>query len=131
MTRANAIDPSEILERFASGYVNLYALWKDPAHRPHGVEVSTPAHTPIEPHVPPDLRRLLDEHGTPPGDIAFVKYLKTEDGAPRVLIEDEEPLPPEHEIVTLSRSVTIAARDAAHVVTELFVARVRSRSPDG
>jgi hypothetical protein len=123
-------DTREFVRRFRSNYVNVYARRdSDPALA--NVTVHTPSEQPLqEADLPEGVRGLLAEYAKahPQERVELVKYLRLENGHPVEVVEDESELPPDDELLSLSRTVTIAASEFARVVTEVYVAR---RSPRG
>jgi hypothetical protein len=121
-------DPLEFIRRFRRNYVNFHGLWRAAGKAPPGVELRTPSERPIvEDDLPAGLRALLAEHREhdPRGELAYLKYMRTVDGRPVLIVEDESGLPEEDELLTVSHTVTLVTSDRARVVTDLLVARVR------
>jgi hypothetical protein len=124
------LDAAALLRDFRDNYVNLYRLWGSGATAPPGVEIHTPTERPIESSALPEgLRTLLAVHRRSyPGEtVEFLKYMRLENGQPVELVEDDQELPGEERLVTLSRTLTLLTHGTAQVVTEIFVG---TRVPD-
>jgi len=120
-------EPRELIQRFRASYLNFYRLWRREASRPSGVTLRTPQEQPLSDEVLPDaVRRLVEEYREQHRGrrITFVKHLRTENGAPVLVVEDESDLPPEDAILTTSQTVTLNTADSLWVVTDVFVARI-------
>jgi hypothetical protein len=117
-------DPRAFIQDFRASYVNLYVLWRRGASAPSGAEVHTPAERPLSVDaLPDDLRRAAKEIAGERRSIELLKYLRTEDGRPTELVEDEQGLPPEESLVTLTRTISAVGADSGRVVTEVYAGR--------
>jgi hypothetical protein len=120
-------EPRELIRRFCASYQNLYRRWRGAGGRPQGVTLQTPQERPLtEADLPERVRRLVAEYrGQHPGRrLTFVKHLRTVDGEPVLVVEDDSDLPAEDVILTASQTVTLNSADSLHVVTDVFVARI-------
>jgi hypothetical protein len=123
------MDTREFIRQFRANYVNVYTRRDiDPALA--NVAVRTPSEQPLrEADLPDGVRGLLAEYAKmhPEEQVELVKYLRLENGRPVEVVEDESELPAEDEMLSLSRTVTIAASGFSRVVTEVYVARRSAR----
>lgn len=120
-------DPRELLSRFRATYRTFAARPGPTDELPEGA-LKTPAQAPLdEETLPAGARRLLEAYrGEHPDERpVLLKHLRLVDGVPELVVDDEEPLPPDDELLTVSETVTYVTQDRAHVVTDLFVARRR------
>jgi hypothetical protein len=120
------LEPRRFLREFRRNYTNLYKLWvKGGRSAPEGARIHTPSEQPIhEAGIPDSIRAALANYReTHPGNIEFVKHMRTVNGSPTLLVEDERDLPAEDQLITVSQTVTFNAADSVQVVTDLYVAR--------
>jgi hypothetical protein len=121
-------DPLALLRRFRRTYTNYYALWTSTGEVPEGVTLRRPSEHPLtEDQLPAALRAVLDQYrkAHPNLDVTLLKYMRTVNGRPELVVEDEEDLPPDEALLTLSQTTTANAHDTLQVVTDLVVARTR------
>ena len=121
-------NPREFIRQYAKGYVNLHALWTKAEKPPKNVNLSTPAETPITAtDLPEGARGLLKEFRTlhPKTKITFIKHLRTVNGKAVHVVDDDQGLPAEDELLSLSQTVTLNTSDYVRVVTDMYLARVR------
>jgi hypothetical protein len=120
-------DPGAFVRRFRQTYVNLYNYWTNVTTSvPDGVELRTPQEHPLhESDIPESLKTLLANYRTshPKERIELVKYMRTVNGNPSVVIEDGSDLPPETELLTFSQTQTLVTAEFFEVITDVFVAR--------
>jgi hypothetical protein len=120
-------EPRELIRRFRASYQNLSRRWRGAGGLPPGVTLHTPQERPLtEVELPEPVRRLVAEHREqrPGRRLTFVKHLRTVNGEPVLVVEDDSDLPPEDAILTASQTVTLNTADSLHVVTDVFVARI-------
>lgn len=120
------LNPREEIRRFIKTYINYFNFWKKGDATPEEVTLTTPAKYPLrEKDLPNSLKELIAEfrRSHPTKKIAFIKYMRSVNGKPELVVEDETGLPEEDNILTISRTVTINTADFVKVVTELFVAK--------
>lgn len=121
-----SIAPGEIARRFRQNYTNYHRLWTKRASIPEGVTLQTPDEEPItEDKLPAPLRAQLRAYkkAHPRLEVAIVKYMRTVNGRPEVIVEDETDVPREDQLLILSQTVTLTAHDSVQIITDLFVAR--------
>ena len=119
------LDPRAFIQSYRANYVNLYMLWRQGAAAPPGVRVHTPAERPLRvEELPEDLRRIASEIAGPGRSIELMKYLRTEDGRPSELVEDERGLPDEQCLVTLSRTISVVEAERVRIVTEVYAGQL-------
>ena len=121
-------DPREFIRQYIKGYVNLRALWTRVEKLPEDARLSTAAETPISAaDLPERARALLDDFRAqrPKANITFVKHVRTVNGKPVQVVDDDQGLPAEDELLSLSHTVTINTSDYVRVVTDMYVARMR------
>lgn len=127
-TNRRSDDPRSLIRAFRANYINFFQLWRATGSRPVGADVYTPDERPIvEEDLPPAVRavvaRYRETHSKQ--DLEFVKYMRTVNGEPVLIVEDERGLPPEGALLTTSQTVTLNTDDQLHIVTDLYVARIR------
>jgi hypothetical protein len=119
-------DPSDLVRRFRQSYTNYYTLWTVTDSTPKGVTLRTPQQQPLdETQLPEALRDRLAAYrrAHPEERMTLLKYMRTVNGDPQTVIEDERDLPAEDELLTMSQTVTLNTIDHLDVITDLFVAR--------
>lgn len=120
------VEPTEILRRFRDNYTNFYRLWESGKKVPPGTQLYTPEAWPItldKLSLPLQTAIANYESRHPDQTLTPVKFMRAVNGRPTLVVEDETPLPPEGEMVTLSHTITVTGEDEAQVITELLVAR--------
>ncbi|HEX6180473.1 MAG TPA: hypothetical protein VFZ47_04460 [Chitinophagaceae bacterium] len=120
-----SLDPRKEVQRFRNTYVNFYNLWKASGKVPDGIQLVSPSTFTMNEEVLPELLKdMLTElrKRYPMEAVRFLKYIRFENGDPVYVVEDENGLPEEDRILTLSRTATINTVEYVKVVTELFVA---------
>jgi hypothetical protein len=120
-------DPRRFVSEFRANYVNLHNLWTRIERPPSGVELRTPSERPLSvTDLPDGVRSLLADYTRmrPNARVELTKYLRAVDGEPLEVIEDDRGLPEEDQLITLSRTTTLATITDLHVVTEIFVGRI-------
>jgi hypothetical protein len=117
----------ELIRRFRATYRNLYRLWRGAASRPASAALHTPQERPLTvSELPDQVRRLVAEHQKqhPDRRLTFIKHLRTENGKPVLVVEDDSDLPLENAILTTSQTVTLNTAETLRVITDVFVARI-------
>jgi hypothetical protein len=112
--------------RFLRRFRETYRNFQQQATVEGGPALYTPAQRPIagEP-LPGALAQQLEAYRRRhPGEtITFLKYMRTVNGRPELVVEDDEGLPEEERLLVLSHTTTITTADALEVLTDLYVAR--------
>src|SRR4051812_20635365 len=120
------IDPREKVRDYRANYVNVRRLLMQTKDAPAGIATATPGERPIEGlDLPADLRKTIADYRkdhTEAKAMAMVKYMKTVNGKPEIVIEDDDPLPAEDHLVTFSHTVTAVSATSVQVVTHQLVA---------
>ena len=127
MTTQTSVDPRDLIRRFRANYVNLHSLWSKGSQLPQGAQLRTPEDAPIrEADLPPGLKSLLAEYRRqkPRARIDLRKYQRLDNGTPTLVVENDEGLPDEDALLSLSHTVTLATSTDVRVVTEIIVANV-------
>ncbi len=122
-----AIDPRDLIRRFRASYLNLYNLWMKVGEIPKGARLQSPKSTKIDPALDTlAIQALLDQYRKehPDTTVTFYKFARTVDGNALDVVEDSTGLPEEDRLLTVSHTVTLLAIDAAHVITDVYVARL-------
>jgi hypothetical protein len=125
-----SFDPREFVRRFRENYVNFYKLSKT-VGTPGGVEVRTPQEAPLsEGDLPVAVRELLDgfRRENPGTAIRLLRHLRTVNGRPVSVVEDDSDLPTEDRFLSVSQTVTLNTARTVRVVTDLFVASIDERA---
>jgi len=116
-------DPRVFLRRFHQHYVNFARLWKR-FGAPDGVVLRDPATQPIAPPsaaaIAAAFDAVLEERGA---DVRFVKYMRSVNGKPSVVVEDESDLPPVETIVVVTLTTSVVTAIAHRVVTDVYVGK--------
>lgn len=117
-------DPRIFLRRFHQNYVNFARLWGRLARVPDGVVLRSPAEAPIHvDHTPdPSIAALGD-------DIRFVKFMRSINGKPAIVVEDDSDLPPLERMVVVTRTTSVVTAEAYRVVSDVYVGVRRTRDP--
>lgn len=121
-----SLKPLEEIRRFFQTYVNYYILWKKGDATPEGITLTTPEEYPItESSLPEPLKALISEYQShkPMKQLNFIKYMQSVNGRPELVVEDQDGLPEENEILTVSMTLTINTSDYVKIVTQLFIAK--------
>lgn len=120
------IDPRARVRDYRANYVNVRRLILTDKDTPDGIALHTPADRPISSlDIPPGLRQAIADYQKSDPDAATltqVKYMKTVNGKPEIVIEDDDPLPAEDDLVTFSHTVTAVSAKSVQVVTHQLVA---------
>ncbi len=118
-------EAGSVIRRFRQTYTNYHRLWSATGV-PDGVTLLTPEKARLdESHLPVALAEQLANHRErhPGEEVTLVKRMRLVDGEPELVVEDEQDLPDETRLLTLSQTVTVNTRDTLVVITEIFVAR--------
>lgn len=83
--------------------------------------------------LPEAVRALVDEYRAahPGRPIRWEKHMRTVDGQPVVVVDDGQELPADDDFVSVSFTATLAAADAARVVTDVVVGRLDGAGGEG
>jgi hypothetical protein len=106
--------------------VNYYRLWKATDSVPDGVTLETPDQHPIDlAELPEPLRAEIESYRRRHADeeLALVKRMRTVNGEPVLVIEDDADLPDEDALVTFSIVEAVSSSEEMQVVTDLVVGR--------
>jgi hypothetical protein len=119
-------NPRDVVRNFRKNYVNLHTLWMKGKKVPKGVTLVDPKRSPIkEASLPDAIRSLLDEYrkAHPDSNIVVVKYMRMVNGGPEKVVEDETPLPPDDQFLSLTQTVTLSTSEEIRVITEIVLLR--------
>lgn len=120
-----AIDPAAQIRDYRNNYVNIHNLAQT-TEMPPSVTLRTPKQQPImKVDLPAALRDAMAqfEKNNPDGrKLTAVKYMRTTNGNPDLVIEDDSPLPAENDLVTFSHTVSVLSSKTASIVTHQLVA---------
>ena len=130
-----AIDPRTSVREYRANYVNVRRLILTDKDTPGGIALHTPADRPISSlDLPTDLSKAIADYQKSDPDataLTYVKYMKTVNGKPEIVIEDDDPLPAEDLLVTFSHTVTAVSARSVQVVTHQLVATLAPTSKGG
>jgi hypothetical protein len=130
-----AIDPRDRVREYRANYVNVRRLILTDKDTPGGIALHTPADRPISSlDLPTDLSKAIADYQKSDPDataLTYVKYMKTVNGKPEIVIEDDDPLPAEDLLVTFSHTVTAVSARIVQVVTHQLVATLAPTSKGG
>jgi hypothetical protein len=117
-------DPRVFLRRFHQHYVNFARLWKR-FGVPDGIVLRDPAVEPVTP-APAALASAVDailrDQGT---GVRFVKHMRSVNGKPSIVVEDESDLPPVEELVVMTFTTSVVTSATHRVVTDVYVGERR------
>jgi hypothetical protein len=119
-------DSTLFIRKLQQNYINFYKLQAAIGHPVEGVTVYNPKEKPIlVKQLPPGIRAQLQEYkkSHPKQEITLVKFMRTVNGKPELLIEDESDLPSESQILSISQTITVNTDELIKVVTDLLIAR--------
>jgi hypothetical protein len=116
-------DPRVFLRRFHDTYVNFAQLWKR-FGVPSGVVLRSPADQPIPPPSSTAAAAFEDLQGKA-GDVRFVKYMRSVNGKPSLVVEDESDLPPMDGLVVVTLTTSIVSATTHHIVSDVYVGERR------
>ena len=120
------LDPAATIRNYRQNYVNIRRLIMNATDAPADIVLATPADKPImDLDLPEGLRQAISDFQTKNlGGKPFqaVKYMRLTNGAPDIVIEDDDPLPPEDALVTFSYTVSAVSSTSASIVTHQLVA---------
>ena len=119
------IDAAATVSDFQSSYVNISTLLKQVTGVPEGVKLLSPQDQPIlDLDLPADLRAAIAtfQNSNPQASISAVKYMRTTNGNPDVVVEDDTPLPDQNNLVTFSQTVSTIWVNSVNIVTHQIVA---------
>ncbi len=120
-----AIDPVDQIRDYRNNYVNIHNLAQN-TPIPSSISLKTPKQQPImKLDLPAALRDAMAqfEKNNPDGrKLTAVKYMRTTNGNPDLVIEDDTPLPDENDLVTFSQTVTMLSLKSVSTVTHQLVA---------
>ena len=119
-------EPVLFIRKLQQNYINYYKLQVATGQPVEGVTVYHPKEKPIlVKQLPPGIRAQLQEYKDthPEQKITLVKYMRTVNGKPELLIEDESDLPSESQILSISQTITVNTDELIRVITDLLIAR--------
>ena len=120
------IDPRAQVREYRKNYVNVRRLILQTKDAPADITVKTPKERPIQSlDLPVGLRDVMAEYrqNNPEAKLLTpVKYMKTVNGTPELVIEGDDPLPSEDNLVTFSHTVSALSAKSMLVVTHQVVA---------
>jgi hypothetical protein len=119
------IDPAATTRNYRNNYVNMRAMMLG-TETPAGVTLKTPQEQPIlHLDLPSALRDAMAAYQKDHPEAALltaVKYMRTVNGNPELVVEDDAPLPAESDLVTFSHTVTTMSIKSVNIVTHHLVA---------
>ena len=119
-------EPILFIRKLQQNYINYYKLQAATGQPVEGVTVYRPKEKPIlVKQLPPGIRAQLQEYkdSHPEQEITLVKFMRTVNGKPELLIEDESDLPSESQILSISQTITVNTDELIRVITDLLIAR--------
>jgi hypothetical protein len=120
------IDPVATINDFQSSYVNISTLLAQGTGVPAGVNLASPQNQPIlNLDLPADLRAAITafQNSNPQaGSLTALKYMRTTNGNPDLVVEDDSPLPDQNNLVTFSHTVSTLWVNSVNIVTHQIVA---------
>lgn len=124
--RDSTPEPILFIRKLQQNYINYYKLQAATGRPVEGVTVRHPKEKPIlVKELPPGIRLQLQEYkdSHPEQEITLVKFMRTVNGKPELIIEDESDLPSETQILTISQTITVNTDELIKVITDLLIAR--------
>lgn len=124
--KGNQVDPIDFVRMFRESYVNYHRVWTAAGSVPDGIELRSPHKYPIEvSELPDDLRRQIELFQERRGDeqLELVKHMRTVDGRPVLVVEDQSDLPDDDEFVSFSVTIATSSADEHQIVSDLVVGR--------
>ena len=119
-------EPVLFIRKLQQNYINYYKLQAATGQPVEGVTVYHPKEKPIlVKQLPPGIRAQLQEYkdNYPEQEIRLVKFMRSVNGKPELLIEDESDLPSESQILSISQTITVNTDELIRVITDLLIAR--------
>lgn len=120
-----AIDPAAQIRDYRNNYLNIHNLAQTTS-MPASMTLKTPKQQPImQVDLPAALRDAMAqfEKNNPDGrKLTAVKYMRTTNGNPDLVIEDDTPLPAEDDLVTFSHTISVLSSKTASIETHQLVA---------
>jgi len=119
-------EPVLFIRKLQQNYINYYKLQVATGRPVEGVTVYHPKEKPIlVKQLPPGIRAQLQEYkdNYPEQEIRLVKFMRSVNGKPELLIEDESDLPSESQILSISQTITVNTDELIRVITDLLIAR--------
>jgi hypothetical protein len=124
--KASSPEPILFIRKLQQNYVNFYKLQAATGQPVEGVTVYSLKEKPIlVKELPPGIRAQLQEYkeSHPEQVITLLKYMRTVNGKPTLIIEDETDLPSEGQILSISQTITVNTDELIKVITDLLIAR--------
>ena len=125
-----ALDPVTIVRNYRDNYVNMRGLLMQVTNAPAGLILKTSQEQPIMkldlPAALLDAMSAFQKAYPDAGSLTAVKYMRTVNGAPDLVVEDDAPLPEEGNLVTFSHTVSTAWIKAVTIVSHQLVATLAS-----
>lgn len=119
------IDPAAITRNYRNNYVNMRAMMLG-TETPAGLTLKTPQEQPIlHLDLPSALRDAIvayQKDHPEATSLTAVKYMRTVNGNPELVVEDDSPLPAEGDLVTFSHTVTTVSIKSVNILTHHLVA---------
>ena len=126
------LDPLSMVREFQANYVNIRSLLMAGTGVPAGTRVGTPADIVIERlDLPPALTAAMAEYQANNPEVKSltpVKYMRTTNGNPDLVVEDDSPLPAEDAVVTFSFTLSTVSAKVVNIVSHVLVATTASDS---
>jgi hypothetical protein len=120
------IDPVAAVRSYREKHVNVRRLLMQDPDAQAGVTLKTPNEQPIHkldlPAALRDAMAAYQKAHTEVKSLTMVKYMKTVNGNPELVVEDDDPLPAEENLVTFSHTVSAVSIKSVTIVTHQLVA---------
>jgi hypothetical protein len=124
------IDPVAAVRSYREKHLNVRRLLMQDPDASAGVTLKTPKEQPIHQlELPAGLREAMAAYQKDHPEaksLTPVKYMKTVNGNPELVVEDDDPLPNEDHLVTFSHTVSSVSVKSVNIVTHQLVATLAS-----
>jgi hypothetical protein len=123
------VNPRELVSQFRRNYVNAHAVKRQLPNAFRGAKLHTLKEKPLkEADLPQEIRSLLMDYrkAHPRSKLTLLKYQQIENGNPVLIVEDEDVLPDESRLLTLSQTVTLNTSAEVRVITRIVIASVET-----
>jgi hypothetical protein len=120
-----SIDALGAVRTYRDNYVNFHELFSKITGVPDGVTLLTPDEQPIlELDLLPGVRDAMDRYQQlhPKATLTPLKFMRMQNGALVLIVEDAQPLPAEQDLVSFSCTVTTTSTEAVVVSMDQLVA---------
>jgi hypothetical protein len=121
-----AIDPAAAVRSYREKHVNVRRLLMQDPDAQKTATLKTPKEQPIHKlDLPAALREAMAAYQKAHPEaksLTMVKYMKTVNGNPELVVEDDDPLPAEEHLVAFSHTVSTVSLRSVNIVTHQLVA---------